>query len=72
MGTVLFAMGGYGTFLGWYMRANPTEKMALAPGPALGKTAVRSVCVQGRALYAPALLVLRMQTRGAKAGRQYD
>ena len=41
MGTVLFAMGGYGTFLGWYMRINPKEKMALAPGPALGKTAVR-------------------------------
>lgn len=44
MGTVLFAMGGYGAFLGWYMRMNPTEKMALAPGPAgpaLGKTTVR-------------------------------
>jgi len=41
MGTVLFTMGGYGTFLGWYMRMNPKEKMALAPGPALGKSAVR-------------------------------
>jgi hypothetical protein len=39
MGTVLFAMGGYGTFLGWYIRNNPQDKMQLAPGPALGKTA---------------------------------
>jgi hypothetical protein len=36
MSVVLFAMGGYGTFLGWYMRMNPKEKMELAPGPALG------------------------------------
>jgi len=35
MSVVLFAMGGYGTFLGWYMRMNPKEKMELAPGPAL-------------------------------------
>lgn len=71
MGTVLFAMGGYGTFLGWYIRYvalivhewamhllaktvqlthtclwtvvlcsnNPQDKMQLAPGPALGKSA---------------------------------
>ena len=45
MGVVLFAMGGYGTFLGWYMRMNPKEKMELAPGPALG--AVQHQCVSG-------------------------
>jgi len=38
MGTVLFAMGGYGTFLGWYIRNNPQQKMELAPGPNIGKT----------------------------------
>merc|ERR1712127_746033 len=41
MGTVLFAMGGYGTFLGWYMRSNPSEKMALAPGPGPRQIRVR-------------------------------
>lgn len=38
MGVVLFAMGGYGTFLGWNMRSNPSQKMELAPGPNLGKS----------------------------------
>ena len=33
MGIVLGAMGGYGTFLGWNMRMNPSQKMELAPGP---------------------------------------
>jgi hypothetical protein len=39
MGIVLGAMGGYGTFLGWNMRMNPSQKMELAPGPGanLGK-----------------------------------
>lgn len=32
MATVLFAMGGYGTYIGWHIRNNPGEKMNLAPG----------------------------------------
>lgn len=38
MGTVLFAMGGYGTYLGWNIRGNPEAKLDLAPGPNLGKS----------------------------------
>jgi len=38
MGVVLVGMGGYGAYLGWNMRLNPSEKMALASGPNLGKS----------------------------------
>ena len=78
MGTVLFAMGGYGTFLGWYMRSNPSEKMALAPGPALGKSAVSnywgalgnglSLCVS----CALQCVSCALQALSAKMGRQHD
>ena len=45
MGVVLFAMGGYGTYLGWNMRGNPSEKMELATGPGafLGKSTVKTL-----------------------------
>jgi hypothetical protein len=33
MGIVLFAMGGYGTYLGWNIRSNPKDKFETAPLP---------------------------------------
>ena len=34
MGIVLFAMGGYGTYLGWNIRSSPKDKFKTAPSPA--------------------------------------
>ena len=34
MGIVLFAMGGYGTYLGWNIRSSPKDKFKTAPLPA--------------------------------------
>ena len=34
MGIVLFAMGGYGTYLGWNIRSSPRDKFETAPLPA--------------------------------------
>jgi len=41
MGTVIATMGVYGSWLGWQIRQNPSQKNELAPGPAwanLGKS----------------------------------